>query len=114
MKNLVIIGPGGIGGTIAALLARTGECEVTIIGRPGTHIDTIQKNGLRLTGLVTTQATTSLMCQGFRRITKHSPKNQNPVFMRVCGKHGKRAFCRNPRNTGLIGLCSYKKGKEKT
>ena len=51
MKKLVIIGPGGIGGTIAALIARTGECDVTIVGRPGTHIDTIQKSGLRLTGL---------------------------------------------------------------
>ena len=51
MKKLVIIGPGGLGGTVAALLARTGECEVTIVGRPGTHINTIQENGLRLTGL---------------------------------------------------------------
>ena len=51
MKKLVIIGPGGIGATIAALSARTGECDVAIVGRPGTHIDTIQKSGLRLTGL---------------------------------------------------------------
>ncbi len=51
MKKLVIIGPGGLGGTIAALLARTGECEVTVVGRPGTHINTIRENGLRLTGL---------------------------------------------------------------
>ena len=51
MKKLVVVGPGGIGGTIAALLARTGECEVTVAGRPGTHINTIRKSGLRLTGL---------------------------------------------------------------
>lgn len=51
MKKLVIIGPGGLGGTIAALLARTGECDVTVIGRPGAHIDTIRQDGLRLTGL---------------------------------------------------------------
>jgi len=51
MKKLVILGPGGIGGTVAALLARTGECKVTVVGRPGAHIDTIQKNGLRLTGI---------------------------------------------------------------
>ena len=51
MKKLVIVGPGGIGGTIAALLARTGKCEVTVIGRPGTHINAIRENGLRLTGL---------------------------------------------------------------
>ena len=52
MKKIVIVGPGGLGGTIAALLARKGECDVTIIGRPGVHIDTIQEQGaLRLTGL---------------------------------------------------------------
>ena len=52
MKKLVIVGPGGLGGTIAALLAQTGECAVTIVGRPGAHIDTIQKqSALRLTGL---------------------------------------------------------------
>ena len=51
MKKLVVVGPGGIGGTIAALLARTGECEVTVVGRPGPHINAIKENGLRLTGL---------------------------------------------------------------
>ena len=52
MKKLVIVGPGGLGGTIAALLARKGECDVTVVGRPGAHIDTIQKQrALRLTGL---------------------------------------------------------------
>ena len=51
MKQLAIIGPGGLGGTIAALLARTDECEVTVVGRPGTHINSIRENGLRLTGL---------------------------------------------------------------
>ncbi len=52
MKRLVIVGPGGLGGTVAALLARTGECDVTIVGRPGAHIDTIQRQrALRLTGL---------------------------------------------------------------
>ena len=52
MKKLVIVGPGGLGGTIAALLAQQGECDVTIVGRPGAHIDTIQEqHALRLTGL---------------------------------------------------------------
>ena len=52
MKKLLIVGPGGLGGTIAALLARKGECDVTVVGRPGAHIDTIQKQrALRLTGL---------------------------------------------------------------
>ena len=52
MKKVVIVGPGGLGGTIAALLARQGECDVTIVGRPGAHIDTIQEQcALRLTGL---------------------------------------------------------------
>ena len=52
MKKVVIVGPGGLGGTIAALLAREGECDVTVVGRPGAHIDAIQKQcALRLTGL---------------------------------------------------------------
>ena len=52
MKKLVIVGPGGLGGTIAALLARKRECDVTIVGRPGAHIDAIRRQGaLRLTGL---------------------------------------------------------------
>ena len=52
MKKVVIVGPGGLGGTVAALLARKGECDVTIVGRPGAHIDTIQEQrALRLTGL---------------------------------------------------------------
>ena len=52
MKKIVIVGPGGLGGTIAALLARQGECDVTVVGRPGAHIDTIHaQRALRLTGL---------------------------------------------------------------
>ncbi len=52
MKKVVIVGPGGLGGTIAALLARKGECDVTVVGRPGVHIDEIQRQRtLRLTGL---------------------------------------------------------------
>ena len=52
MKKLVIVGPGGLGGTVAALLARQGECEAVIVGRPGAHIDMIQQQrALRLTGL---------------------------------------------------------------
>ena len=52
MKKIVIVGPGGLGGTIAALLARKGECDVTVVGRPGAHIDEIQRQRtLRLTGL---------------------------------------------------------------
>ena len=52
MKKVVIVGPGGLGGTVAALLARKGECDVTIVGRPGAHIDTIQEQrALCLTGL---------------------------------------------------------------
>ena len=50
MKRVVIVGPGGIGGTIAALLADGDGCEVTVVGRPGAHIEAIQQNGLRLEG----------------------------------------------------------------
>ncbi len=45
------MGPGGLGGTVAALLSQTGECEVTVVGRPGAHIEAIREHGLRLTGL---------------------------------------------------------------
>ncbi len=51
MKKVVIVGPGGLGGTIAALVAKSGECEIAIVGRPGAHIESIRKDGLRLTGL---------------------------------------------------------------
>ena len=50
MKKVVIVGPGGLGGTIAALLAHGGGCEVTVVGRPGAHIEAIQQNGLHLEG----------------------------------------------------------------
>ena len=51
MKEIVIVGPGGLGGTFAALLGYTGQCSVTVVGRPGVHIDTIRQEGLKLTGL---------------------------------------------------------------
>ncbi len=51
MKHVAIVGPGGIGGTFAALLARAGECQVTLLGRPGAHIEAIREHGLRLEGL---------------------------------------------------------------
>ena len=50
MKKVVIVGPGGLGGIIAALLAQVDGCEVTVVGRPGAHIEAIQQNGLRLEG----------------------------------------------------------------
>ena len=51
MKKVVIVGPGGLGSTIAALLVHKAACQVEIAGRPGAHIEAIQKNGLRLCGL---------------------------------------------------------------
>jgi 2-dehydropantoate 2-reductase len=51
MKKMIIVGPGGIGGTIAGVLAREGGCHVTVGGRPGAHIDAIREKGLRVTGL---------------------------------------------------------------
>jgi 2-dehydropantoate 2-reductase len=51
MSRVVIVGPGGLGSTIAALLAHKTFCEVKIAGRPGAHIEEIRKNGLRLCGL---------------------------------------------------------------
>ena len=50
MKQVVIVGPGGLGGIYAALLGDQGQCSITVVGRPGPHIDTIKKNGLKLTG----------------------------------------------------------------
>lgn len=51
MKEIVIVGPGGLGGTFAALLGLKGQCSVTAVGRPGAHIDAIRASGLNLTGL---------------------------------------------------------------
>jgi 2-dehydropantoate 2-reductase len=51
MKKVVIVGPGGIGGTIAAILAHKGACEVTIVGRSGAHMEAIRRDGLRIIGL---------------------------------------------------------------
>ena len=50
MNDIVVVGPGGIGGPVAALLARAGHASVTVLGRPGAHIDAIRDRGLRLTG----------------------------------------------------------------
>lgn len=51
VKEVVIAGAGGIGGTFAALLAHSGQCKVTLIGRAGKHLDVIRRDGLRLDGL---------------------------------------------------------------
>ena len=51
MSRIVIVGPGGLGSTIAALLAHRTSCEVQIASRPSAHIEAIKKNGLRLCGL---------------------------------------------------------------
>jgi 2-dehydropantoate 2-reductase len=51
MKKVVIVGPGGLGSTIAALMAHKAVCAVSIAGRPGAHIENIRQNGLRLCGL---------------------------------------------------------------
>ena len=50
MKKIVFVGPGGLGGPMAALLARQGECEVSVLSRPGAHLDTIREQGLRVDG----------------------------------------------------------------
>jgi len=52
LKKIVIVGPGGLGGLVAALLARSAEsCEVTVITRPGAHAEAMRRNGLRVEGL---------------------------------------------------------------
>ena len=50
MKEIVIVGPGGLGGIYAALLGHRGQCSITVVGRPGPHIDAIKKDGLKLIG----------------------------------------------------------------
>lgn len=52
MKKVVIVGPGGLGGLVAAQLARrTESCQVTVVTRPGAHAEAIRSQGLRLEGL---------------------------------------------------------------
>ncbi len=36
---------------MAALLARKGECAVTVVGRPGAHVEAINQSGLHMRGL---------------------------------------------------------------
>ena len=48
--RVVIVGPGGLGGIFAGLLAREGDCRVTVVGRSGANTDSIRNNGLRLMG----------------------------------------------------------------
>lgn len=50
MKNIVVVGPGGLGGPIAASLSRNEDVNVSILGRPGAHVDLINTTGLRVTG----------------------------------------------------------------
>ena len=51
MSRVTIVGPGGLGSTIAALLAHRTSCEVQIVSRPSAHIEAIRERGLRLCGL---------------------------------------------------------------
>jgi 2-dehydropantoate 2-reductase len=51
MKKVVIVGPGGLGGLVAALLARSESCEVTVVTRPGAHAEAMRCSGLQLEGL---------------------------------------------------------------
>jgi len=51
MKKVVIVGPGGLGGLVAALLARSESCEVTVVTRPGAHAEAMRRSGLQLEGL---------------------------------------------------------------
>lgn len=51
MSRVVIVGPGGLGSTVAALLAHKTRCQVQIVSRPSAHIEAIKKSGLRLCGL---------------------------------------------------------------
>ena len=52
MKEIVIVGPGGLGGLVAAQLARQTEtCKVRVVARPGPHLEAIRRDGLRMEGL---------------------------------------------------------------
>jgi len=46
MADVVVVGPGGVGGFLAAMLA-AGGLEVAVVGR-GAHADAIERDGLRL------------------------------------------------------------------
>lgn len=46
--RIAVVGAGAVGGTIAALLARSGH-EVSVTAR-GEHLETISRDGIRLTG----------------------------------------------------------------
>ena len=50
-SHIVIVGAGGIGGTFAGLLSRTTDNIVTLLCRPGAHLDTLRRNRLKVEGL---------------------------------------------------------------
>lgn len=51
IREITIIGAGGIGGTVATFLARAGE-KVTVVDRSVPHIEAIRSNGLLVDGVL--------------------------------------------------------------
>jgi 2-dehydropantoate 2-reductase len=45
--RVVIVGPGAVGAVLAGAFV-AGGCEVSLLGRPGPHLDAIASDGLRL------------------------------------------------------------------
>ncbi|MER7394958.1 2-dehydropantoate 2-reductase [Streptomyces sp. NPDC000151] len=50
--RITIVGPGAVGATLAGAFATSGA-EVSLLGRPGPHLDAIAENGIRLRSSVT-------------------------------------------------------------
>ena len=50
MKEVLIVGCGAIGSLFAAHLAKGGEVEVYAFDVSQSHVDAIQRSGLRLSG----------------------------------------------------------------
>jgi 2-dehydropantoate 2-reductase len=44
---VAIVGPGAVGAVLAGAFV-AGGCEVSLLGRPGSHLDAIASDGLRL------------------------------------------------------------------
>ncbi len=45
--KVAVIGPGAVGGYFGGVLARHGD-EVSMVARPGSHMDAMRANGLQL------------------------------------------------------------------
>ena len=63
-KEILIVGPGGLGGVLAAMLAANTSCSVRIMGRPGPHLEAVRNHGMQISGLTELSVPLDIVDQG--------------------------------------------------